>query len=221
MTVYAKARRARKKKLDYKKPSFVIFFIISFAAILYFVVSGHLIVSSNNDSESDLNSVAEASEPSNETTEPEETEPEQPVDETSDMEIPAQMGGYKVLGQLVIDKIGISKPVLTPHSDESLKLSVAELCGPDEINSIGNFCIIGHNWPSMIKKVLELEVGDTFYMINRNTKSKVTYQIYKVYSCYPNELSCLDQNTAGRREVTLITCNPGAVTRRICKAREI
>ena len=220
MTVYAKARRARKKKLNYKKPSFVIFFIISFVAILYFIISGHLIVSSNNDSASDLNSVAEASEPSTEATEPENVESE-PADETSDMEIPASMGGYRVLGQLVIDKIGISKPVLTPSEDASLNLSVAELCGPDEINSIGNFCVIGHNWPSMIKKVLDLEVGDTFYMVNRNTKSKVTYKIYNVYSCYPNELSCLYQNTAGKREVTLITCNPGAVTRRICKAREI
>ena len=220
MTVYAKARRARKKKLDYKKPSFVIFFIISFIAIVYFIMSDHLIASSNNDSTLDLNSVAEATEPSTNTTEPENVEPE-PADETSDMEIPASMGGYTVLGQLVIDKIGISKPVLTPSEDASLNLSVAELCGPDEINSIGNFCVIGHNWPSMIKKVLDLEVGDTFYMVNRNTKSKVTYQIYNVYSCYPTELACLSQKTSGRREVTLITCNPGAVTRRICKAREI
>ncbi len=220
MTVYAKARRAKKKKLDYKKPSFVIFLIISFIVILYFILSDHLIACSNNDPASDSNNVAEATEPSTNTTEPENVEPGS-TDEKSDMEIPTSMGGYKVLGQLVIDKIGISKPVLTPHEDGSLNLSVAELCGPDEINSIGNFCIVGHNWPNMIQKVLELQVGDTFYMVNRNTKSKVTYKIYNVYSCYPTELSCLDQNTAGKREVTLITCNPGAVTRRICKAREI
>lgn len=194
-------------------------------------MSDHLIASSKNDSELDPNSVAEVTEPSNNTEEQENAETqnnetesgenESTADETSDMEIPASMGGYKVLGQLVIDKIGISKSILTPHEDGSLKLSVAELCGPDEVNSVGNFCIVGHNWNNMIKKVLDLQVGDTFYMVNRNTKSKVTYEIYKIYSCYPTELACLDQNTAGKREATIITCNVGAVTRRICKAREI
>ena len=42
-----------------------------------------------------------------------------------------------------------------------------------------------------------------------------------MYSCYPNEVECLDQPTEPVREVTIITCNPGGVTRLICKAREI
>jgi len=58
-------------------------------------------------------------------------------------------------------------------------------------------------------------------MINKETKTKVEYEVYKVYTCGPKDLSCLDQNNDGKREVTIITCTPGGANRVICKAREI
>ena len=145
---------------------------------------------------------------------------EEKKDEISDVEIPATMGKYEVLGQLVIEKIGVTKNILNISEDASLKLSVAKLYGPD-VNASGNFCISGHNWNNMLKRLSEMQVGDIFYMINRETKTKVNYQIYNMYTCVPEDLSCLDQNDDGKREVTLITCNPGGLTRLICKAREI
>ena len=145
---------------------------------------------------------------------------EEEKDELSDVEIPATMGKYEVLGQLVIEKIGVTKNILNISEDASLKLSVAKLYGPD-VNASGNFCISGHNWNNMLKRLSEMQVGDIFYMINRETKTKVNYQIYNMYTCVPEDLSCLDQNDDGKREVTLITCNPGGLTRLICKAREI
>lgn len=66
-----------------------------------------------------------------------------------------------------------------------------------------------------------MQVGDTFYLINAESKTKVTYQIYNMYTCVPEDLSALDEIQNGKREVTLITCNPGGLTRLICKAREI
>ena len=66
-----------------------------------------------------------------------------------------------------------------------------------------------------------MSVGDEFYIITKETKERVDYQIYDMYSCEPTDLSCLEQNQDGKREVTLITCNPGGLTRLICKAREI
>ena len=61
-----------------------------------------------------------------------------------------------------------------------------------------------------------LETGNT-----RETKERVDYEIYDKYTCDPTDLSCLDQNQDGKKEVTLITCNPGGLTRLICKAREV
>ena len=130
------------------------------------------------------------------------------------------MGNYNVIGQLVIDKIDVKNNILDRTEDASLNLSVTKFYGRG-VNDIGNLCITGHNYKNLLKRLSELEVGDTFYLINKETKSKVTYQVYNMYSCYPNEVECLDQPTEQVREVTIITCNPGGVTRLICKAREI
>lgn len=150
----------------------------------------------------------------------EETIVEEKVDEISDVEIPEKMGNYQVLGQLVIEKIGVTKNILDISENDSLKLSVAKLYGPN-VNESGNFCISGHNWNNMLKRLSEMQVGEDFYVINRETKTKVNYKIYNMYTCVPEDLSCLDQNHDGKREVTLITCNPGGLTRLICKAHEI
>ncbi len=142
---------------------------------------------------------------------------EEPIE---DVDIPDKMGNYNVIGQLVIDKIDVKNNILDRTEDASLNLSVTKFYGRG-VNDIGNLCITGHNYKNLLKRLSELEVGDTFYLINKETKSKVTYQVYNMYSCYPNEVECLDQPTEQVREVTIITCNPGGVTRLICKAREI
>ena len=153
---------------------------------------------------------------------------EQKIDETTTMQqdiedknkIPEKMGGYNVLGRLVIDKVNVSKNILDVSNEDSLKVSAVKLYGPN-INEVGNFCICGHNWKSMLKRVLELEVGDTFYLIDRKTLSKVNYEIYNIYTCMPKDLECLNQNTERKRETTIITCNPGGITRLIIKGKEI
>lgn len=134
--------------------------------------------------------------------------------------IPAKMGGYNVLGRLVIEKVNISKNILDVSNKKSLNISAVKLYGPN-INEVGNFCICGHNWKSMLRRVLELEVGDTFYLIDRKTLNKVNYEIYNIYTCTPKDLECLNQNTDGKRETTIITCNPGGITRLIIKGKEI
>lgn len=135
-------------------------------------------------------------------------------------ELPEKMGNYKVIGELVIDKINLKKNILEKTDDSSLNLSVTKFYGP-EINTVGNFCITGHNYKNLLKRQGELEVGDTFYLINKETKTKVTYKIYNVYTCNPNDVDCLYPPTEEIREATLITCNPGGTTRLICKAKEI
>ncbi len=213
MTVYARARRAKKRQLNKKKVATCIILGVIILVTIYIVSSNKLWETkdkpiqetSNNSESSDIeeNTVVE----------------EEKKDEISEVDIPEKMGNYEVLGQLVIEKIGVTKNVLNISEDASLKLSVAQLYGPN-LNESGNFCISGHNWNNMLKRLSEMQVGDTFYMINRKTKTKVNYKIYDMYTCVPEDLSCLNQNHDGKREVTLITCNPGGLTRLICKARE-
>lgn len=211
VTVYARAKRA--KKDNKKKVVICISLVIILVAIIYLVISNRLWeVQSSPEQEENIADIQQ-----NDT---EETIVEEKVDEISDVEIPEKMGNYQVLGQLVIEKIGVTKNILDISENESLKLSVAKLYGPN-VNESGNFCISGHNWNNMLKRLSEMQVGDDFYVINRQTKTKVNYKIYNMYTCVPEDLSCLDQNHDGKREVTLITCNPGGLTRLICKAKEI
>lgn len=214
MTIYHRARRAKKKQLNKKKVTTCLLLGIIICSVIYLLVSNKIWAIKEEN-------VPNTTTVSEEVKEEETVAPiEEKEDELSNIEIPATMGNYEVLGQLVIEKIGVTKNILNISEDASLKLSVAKLYGPD-VNASGNFCISGHNWNNMLKRLSEMQVGDIFYMINRETKTKVNYQIYNMYTCVPEDLSCLDQNDDGKREVTLITCNPGGLTRLICKAREI
>ena len=212
MTVYARAKRAKEKKINKKKVAICIILLVMFLAIIYMIISNKLWEIKSNPIQEENNNITQSN--------TEEVIEEKKQDEISDVEILEKMENYEVLGQLVIEKINVTKNILNRSENASLKLSVAKLYGPN-VNESGNFCISGHNWNNMLKRLSEMQVGDTFYMINRETKTKVNYQIYNMYTCVPEDLSCLDQNHDGKREVTLITCNPGGLTRLICKAREI
>lgn len=213
MTVYARAKRAKKKKINQKRVVVCISVLVILVAIIYLVISNRLWeIESNPEQEENIADIEQ-----NNTGD---MVVEEKVDEISDVEIPEKMGNYQVLGQLVIEKIEVTKNILDISENDSLKLSVAKLYGPN-VNESGNFCISGHNWNNMLKRLSEMQVGDTFYVINRENKTKVNYKIYNMYTCVPEDLSCLDQNHDGKREVTLITCNPGGLTRLICKAHEI
>ena len=141
----------------------------------------------------------------------------QKVKTTDVSSLPSKMGNYEVVGQLVIDKIGVKRNILAICDDPALDLSIAKLYGP-EVNEPGNFCVCGHR-ETMFKTLDTLKKGDTLYMINKKTKTKVNYEVYKVYECSPYDLSCLEQNEDGKREVTIITCTPSGAKRVVCKAR--
>ena len=213
MTVYSKAKRAKDENKTVNKRKVAICLIILIIMIVAVFVFFNVEKWKIKEEDVEQPEVAQQEEEIVEETPVKEDE----IVNTDD--IPETMGKYKVLGQLVIDKFDIKKNILDISEDESLKQSVAKFYGP-ELNEAGNFCITGHNWKSMLKRMLEIQAGDTLYTINKKTGTKINYQVYKTYTCVPEDLSCLDQNEDGKRELTIITCNPGGTTRMICKARE-
>ena len=211
MAIYSKGKRTKKAKRN-KLVTFCLILIIV-GCIFYLIFSNYL-PPQNEIQEGQTEMVENEIENILE-----ENEIEKQDEVVEDADIPAKIGNYKVVGQLVIDKIGVDKNILNICDNSALQLSVAKLYGPS-LNEPGNFCICGHNWGNMLKKLSTLKKGDTFYMINSKTKTKVTYKVQKVYTIDPKDLSCLDQNNDGKREVTLITCTPGGAKRVVCKARE-
>lgn len=128
---------------------------------------------------------------------------------------------YSVIGTLRIEKIGLEMEITSKTTDELMLYYACRVWGPDP-NEVGNLCITGHNWlnTKLFSKVPYLEVGDTFDVIDVDNNS-VTYRIYDKYLVYPDDTECLNQNTNGKRIVTLITCTNDSSQRYIFHAEAI
>ncbi len=128
--------------------------------------------------------------------------------------------GFPVAAKLIIPKIDVETYVLADFTEEGLEKCVSKFWGP-EPNEIGNFCIAGHNYlkPNMFKGLKRLEIGDEFYLID-NKNGKIAYTIYDIYQVDENNMVPIDQETNGKRIVTLITCVNYTDHRLIIQARE-
>ncbi len=100
-----------------------------------------------------------------------------------------------IVGTIEIPKINISYPIFSSYSDELLKVSVCKFYGPD-INTIGNFCIIGHNYNTsdFFSKLFLLELKDIINIYDSN-RNKLSYEVYESYEVEPDNLSYLSQET--------------------------
>lgn len=128
--------------------------------------------------------------------------------------------GYKVDSKLEIPKIELETYVLKDFSKEALNVSVTKFWGCKP-NVPGNYCIAGHNFKNknMFHDLKNLEKEDSLFIID-NKVGKVEYEIYDIYKVLPEDTSCLEQETNGKKEVTLITCTSDSEERIIIKATE-
>ena len=135
-------------------------------------------------------------------------------------EVVTEYKGYDVIAKLEIPEINLETYVLKTYSNASLNISVVRFWGAKP-NTSGNFCIAGHNFKNknMFHNLKNLSVGDNLLVID-NLVGKVEYEIYNVYKVLPEDVSCLSQETNGRKEVTLITCTNDSKERIIVKAKE-
>lgn len=125
-----------------------------------------------------------------------------------------------VIGLLKIDKINLMYPILSTSSEKLLEISPCRFYGPMP-NEIGNLCIAGHNYANQkhFGKLSSLEKGDLIEIYDSNG-SKTNYIIYNKFEVHANDISCTNQNTNNKREVTLVTCNTIKGNRLVVKAKE-
>lgn len=129
---------------------------------------------------------------------------------------------YYTIGRITIQKIGVDYPIFSETTTELLKKSPCKFWGADP-NQVGNFCIVGHNYRNNLffSKVPTLENGDIIEITDLSNNT-VQYAVYDKHEVDENDTSDTDQETNGRREITVITCTNNNKTRRIVvKAREI
>ncbi len=127
-------------------------------------------------------------------------------EEKEKVDIVQEYLGYEVNAELVIPSINLDTYVLKEFSDEAMKVSVVKFWGPGP-NEIGNFCIAGHNYKNsnMFYNLIDLKEGDEIYLLD-NKNGKYTYIINEIYRVKPENISPLNQNTDGKRVITLISC---------------
>lgn len=100
-----------------------------------------------------------------------------------------------IIGTIKIPKLDISYPIFSQYSDGLLKISVCKFYGPD-VNTIGNLCIIGHNYNNgdFFSDLYKLSMNDIIDIYDINSKL-ISYYIYSIYEVNADDLNYLDQNT--------------------------
>jgi LPXTG-site transpeptidase (sortase) family protein len=129
--------------------------------------------------------------------------------------------GYKVEGIIEIPKINIKYPIIDHTNEETMKISITKFWGP-QANEIGNYTVAGHNNKdgTMFGKTKYLQIGDKIKLTNLKNET-IEYEVFKIYSIDPDDVSCVESVESGTREVTLITCTNGHKNRLVTKARQI
>ena len=90
------------------------------------------------------------------------------------------IGGYKVLGNVKIEKINLDAKILDPVvndvkcTDDALRYGVVKLYG-DKINEIGNFCMIAHDTNEFVN-LDEVIVGDTITVADEKAEEIILLQ---------------------------------------------
>lgn len=128
---------------------------------------------------------------------------------------------YTVESILRIPRLEINYPVIAETSEELLKISINKYWGPAP-NTVGNYCVVGHNYKSkkMFGRLSEAVNGDIIELEDMSGKV-VKYAVYDRFVVDPTNTACTSQLTNGRREVTLITCTNYGKERLVVKAREV
>lgn len=150
---------------------------------------------------------------------------EQELQETSSEEqgnpLKLEYKGFQIEGIIEIPKIDIKYPIINETTEETMRLSITKFSGP-EANEIGNYTLAGHNNRdgTMFGKTKYLKIGDIIKLTNLKNET-IEYEIFKIYSIDPDDVSCTESIDKGTREITLITCTNGHKNRLITKAREI
>lgn len=84
----------------------------------------------------------------------------------------------------------------------------------------GNLVIVGHNYKNgqFFGNLKKLENGDNIFLISSNGSSEM-YKVYDKYIVDETDMRCTSQETNGKIELTLITCDNDNAKRLVVKCR--
>ena len=116
---------------------------------------------------------------------------------------------YITVASISIPKISVNYSIIAgetgslEETESLLKISPTKFWGPNP-NEVGNFCVVGHNYRNskFFSKVPTLQNGDIIEITDSSNRT-INYEVYNKYEVVPEDTSCLDQVTNGKKEITL------------------
>ena len=132
--------------------------------------------------------------------------------------MPEEIEGFKVLGEFEFETLGINQYILDSYDDKALEKGIGKLYGGN-LNSIGNFAVVGHNYDNVFGKLFEINKGDT-YSVKEPDGDVTKYQVTEINTIEPTDLTVLTQNT-DKCVMTLITCDTEGTQRFVVKAEKV
>ena len=127
---------------------------------------------------------------------------------------------FSVIGLIEINAIGISYPIISEINENLLKIAPCKFYGPMP-NEVGNLCIAAHNYNNykFFSRIKKLKTNDIISIYDLSGV-KQDYLVYDSYETDSTDWSCTNQETDGKKEITLITCNNIQNRRRVVKAKQ-
>lgn len=146
-------------------------------------------------------------------------QPDKPDVEPADaFEAVQTLSGYRVIGKLIVQKIGVELPVISNLDKKALKISICWYEGalPGET---GNIVIAGHNYANgaHFGKLDELEDGDMVVFETPDGKSR-RYEVYDTQIVNPDNVEALEEYE-GQYALTLLTCTSKGNRRLLVKCK--
>ena len=128
--------------------------------------------------------------------------------------------GYVVEGTIQIPRTNLNCPILENATKGAIEVAVGIQVGPG-LNQVGNTVIAGHNYRNglFFANNKNIQIGDKIY-IKDSTGFTVTYIAYDKFETTVEDASYINRDTAGKREITLYTCNDDASKRLVILAKE-
>lgn len=141
--------------------------------------------------------------------------------ETSSIEVEESNNNSFIIGLIEIKKLKIIYPILSEFNDDLLKISTCRFYGPMP-NEVGNLCIAAHNYHDyrFFSRIHLLEVGDSINIYD-SLGNILEYHVSEKYTIDAYDNSCINQNTNGLKQITLLTCNNVAGSRTVVKATAV
>ena len=125
----------------------------------------------------------------------------------------------EIIGVVEIEKINVKYPIIAYENDSSLDISIVKYSGP-ALNETGNVVLLGHRSANggnlFFTRIDHLVSGDTVKVTDKTGRT-VNYKVVEYNIHTPYDLSVLEAEKSGAKELTLISCTSNLLDRYVVK----